>query len=78
MVETVEQELDRRRRLAPMCDKHGTGDGTRTGCAFCDLQEAYFALKQIQTLVTGEEIPVFTITYCPSDVVESVKRVMGK
>ena len=41
------KELDRLRRLAPLCDKCSSGHGTRSGCPYCSMKKLYTALSQI-------------------------------
>ena len=41
------EELDRLRKLAPLCADCGRGHGTRSGCPYCAMKKLYATLSQI-------------------------------
>ena len=46
----LHDEHERLKRLAPLCELHGTGSGTRSGCPYCALQRLSNALGRIDYL----------------------------
>ena len=44
-------EAERLKQLAPLCDEHGSGDGTRFGCPYCAIQRMQTALSRIDYLI---------------------------
>lgn len=68
--------LDQHERKAPLCEAHGSGSGTRSGCPYCHIAHLSLAFSKIDYM-TGPpnemEVSLYDVECCEESVVERVK-----
>lgn len=47
LLDDARDEIARLHRLSPLCDDHGVGNGTRSGCPYCVIRDKDAALSKI-------------------------------